>query len=105
MRACHGLLHRPWRHAAGSKPAARKTSGASKQYAAARCMRAHGIQNFPDPDSFGGNSVSQMPGSSTITIAGIPFSGPAFEAAEKLCDPLGLGIRPPARSASTRSGS
>ena len=68
-----------------------KTSGASKQYAAARCMRAHGIQNFPDPDSYGGNPVSQTPGSSTITIAGIPFSGPAFQNAEKLCDPLGLG--------------
>ncbi len=75
----------------GSKPAAPKTSGASKQYAAARCMRAHGIQNFPDPDSFGGNTVNQVPGSPTITIAGISFSGPAFEKAEKLCDPLGLG--------------
>ncbi len=59
-------------------------------------MRAHGIQNFPDPDSYGGNSVTSSPGSGTITIAGIPFSGPAFEAAEKRCDPLGLGSpRPP----------
>jgi hypothetical protein len=78
-----------------SKPVAAKTSGASKQYAAARCMRAHGIQNFPDPDSYGGNPVSSTPGSGTITIAGIPFSGPAFDAAEKLCDPLGLGSSRP----------
>jgi hypothetical protein len=79
-----------------SKPVASKTSGASRQYAAARCMRAHGIQNFPDPDSFGGNTVNQVPGSATITIAGVSFSGPAFEAAEKRCDPLGLASgRPP----------
>jgi hypothetical protein len=87
----------------GSKPAAHKTAGFSKQYAAARCMRAHGIQNFPDPRSDGGNTVSSSPGSSTITIAGIPFSGPTFEKAEKLCDPLGLGTgRPPISEATKR---
>ncbi|HEX3617520.1 MAG TPA: hypothetical protein VHU61_13325, partial [Solirubrobacteraceae bacterium] len=80
----------------GSKPAARKLTGSSKQYAAARCMRAHGVQNFPDPDSYGGNTVAMTPGSDVITIAGISFSGPAFKAAEKLCNPLGLASpRPP----------
>ncbi len=80
----------------GSKPAARPTTGSGKQYAAARCMRAHGVPNFPDPNSFGGNPVLASPGSDTITIAGVPFSGPAFEAAEKRCDPLGLASpRPP----------
>ena len=80
----------------GSKPAPHRSTGFSKQYAAARCMRTHGIQNFPDPRADGGNTVSQTPGSSTITIAGIAFSGPAFESAEKLCDPLGLGSPRPA---------
>ena len=79
-----------------SKPAAHRNSGANKQYAAARCMRNHGIENFPDPGADGGNPVSATPGSDTITIAGIPFSGPAFERAEKICNPLGLGSpRPP----------
>lgn len=86
----------------GSKPAAHRTAGFSKQYAAARCMRAHGIQNFPDPRSDGGNTVSSSPGSSTITIAGIAFSGPAFEQAEKLCDPLGLGTGPPPITEATK---
>jgi hypothetical protein len=85
-----------------SKPAAHKAAGFSKQYAASRCMRAHGIQNFPDPRSDGGNTVSSSPGSSTITIAGIAFSGPAFEKAEKLCDPLGLGTGPPPISEATK---
>lgn len=80
----------------GSKPAAHKTSGSSKQFAAARCMRAHGVPNFPDPDKYGGNSVTMTPGSPGITIAGISFSGPAFKNAERICNPLGLGSpRPP----------
>ena len=81
-----------------AKPASHKGAGASKQFAASRCMRAHGVPNFPDPRSDGGNSVSASPGSSTITLAGIPFSGPAFKNAEKLCDPLGLGAGRPAIS-------
>jgi hypothetical protein len=81
-----------------SKPAHHTSPGFSKQYAAARCMRRHGIQNFPDPDSYGGNPVSYTPGSGVITIANIPFSGPAFSAAEKACDPLGLGQPRPAIS-------
>jgi hypothetical protein len=81
-----------------ARPAARQPSGASKQYSASRCMRAHGVQNFPDPDSYGGNPVSMTPGSDVITIAGTSFSGPAFRNAEKLCNPLGLtSPRPPIR--------
>ena len=82
----------------GSKAPKPKPTGSSRQYAAARCMRAHGVPTFPDPDSYGGNTVAQTPGSDTITIAGIAFSGPAFQSAEKLCDPLGLGTARPAIS-------
>ena len=86
-----------------SKPALHKHSvGFTAQYAAARCMRAHGVSNFPDPESDGGNSVSASVGSSTITIAGIAFSGPAFERGEKLCNPLGLGTGPPPISEATK---
>ena len=56
--------------------------------AASQCMRAHGIRNFPDPVKGSGGvglSVSKIPGSSTITVAGITFSGPAFTAAAKVC--------------------
>lgn len=65
------------------------TGAAHSQMAAARCMRVHGVANFPDPGPHGGMKVLLSPGSSTVTIDGIPFSGPAFQAAEKVCQPLG----------------
>jgi hypothetical protein len=53
-----------------------------------QCMRAHGVPSFPDPtESSGGEglSVSKSPGSQVITVAGVAFTGPAFEAAAKTC--------------------
>jgi hypothetical protein len=61
-----------------------------------RCMRAHRVPNFPDPGSNGGMSVNLSPGGSTITIDGIAFSGPTFQAAEKICTPLGSSGAKPA---------
>jgi hypothetical protein len=55
---------------------------------ASQCMRAHGIKDFPDPvkgPGGSGLSVAASPGSATITVDGIPFSGPAFAAAAKTC--------------------
>jgi len=63
--------------------------------AASQCMRAHGIANFPDPtQSPGGEglSVTKTPGNATVTVAGIPFSGPAFTAAAQACK-FGPGAR------------
>ncbi len=54
-------------------------------------MRAHGVPNFPDPGPSGGMTVVFSPGSSTPTIDGITFSGPAFAAAERVCSPFGSG--------------
>jgi hypothetical protein len=66
------------------------TNAANPQaVAASECMRAHGIRNFPDPEKGPGGgvgiSVSVTPGSPTMTVAGITFSGPAFTAAAKAC--------------------
>jgi hypothetical protein len=59
-------------------------------------MRSHGVPNFPDPGPKGGMTVLFSPGSTTPTIDGITFNGPAFNAAEKICDPLGNpDSRPP----------
>jgi len=75
------------RHSAGA--------GGNAQLAASQCMRAHGVPNFPDPrkSSSGseGMTVLITPGSSAVTVAGIPFSGPAFLAAEKSCKFMGGG--------------
>jgi hypothetical protein len=73
-----------------------KSAAYSRQFEAARCMRAHGVPNFPDPDKYGGNPISGSPNTPGITIAGVTFGGPAFVRAEKLCNPLGLANgRPP----------
>ncbi len=75
-------------HAAGPK--------ATSQQLLARCMRAHGVPNFPDPGAGGvGFAVSAIPGSPTLTVDGIAFSGPAFESAVKTCKLFGGGTAPP----------
>ncbi len=65
------------------------TSASNPQaVAASECMRAHGIRNFPDPVRSPGGvglSVTESPGTETITVGGITFSGPAFTAAAKTC--------------------
>ena len=89
------------RAACGSSVA---TSGAAsrssnEELAASECMRAHGVTNFPDPrKGAGGEGLTVLfsPNSSAVTIGGITFSGPAFEAAEKACSFFGpAGGNPP----------
>jgi hypothetical protein len=61
-------------------------------------MRAHGVPNFPDPKKgpYGeGLTVLFPPNSSAVMIGGIPFSGPAFQAATKACKFFGGGHRSP----------
>jgi hypothetical protein len=86
----------------GSKPAA--ASGSA--LAISECMRAHGVSNFPDPivgpSGSPGMSVSSTPGSSTITVEGVAFSGPAFQSAVKVCKLFGGGSSPPAISESDK---
>jgi hypothetical protein len=84
-----------------TKPAASSNS----QLALSQCMRAHGVPNFPDPTVGPGGegmSVNSSPGSSTVTVEGIPFSGPAFQAAEKTCKFFGGGSAPPPVSESQK---
>jgi len=64
------------------------TTGASTQLTAAQCMRARGVPNFPDPGPNGGFQTILSSGGA-VRINGITFSGPAFEAAEKICKPGG----------------
>jgi hypothetical protein len=75
------------------------TAATSPQFALAKCMRSHGVPNFPDPTSGPGGegfSILQSAGSSSVTINGIAFSGPAFHAAQKACQSAGsLGAPAP----------
>jgi hypothetical protein len=63
----------------------------SSPIALSKCMRAHGVPNFPDPTAGPGGAglqISQTPGSSALTVNGVTLSGPAFEAASKACKRL-----------------
>jgi hypothetical protein len=68
--------------ASGPPPSAADQAKFRKQaLAQARCMRAHGVPNFPDPQ-FGDN------GQATLAIkkgSGLDPHDPAFQRAQKLC--------------------
>jgi hypothetical protein len=81
----------------GSDSKPRGSANVNPQLQAAQCMRAHGVPNFPDPAAGPGGegfSVNGSPGSTTLTVDGIEFGGPAFTAAAKTCR-FGPGGGPP----------
>jgi hypothetical protein len=49
----------------------------------ARCMRSHGVSNFPDPSVSGGHVLMQLSPSS-----GIDPNSPAFKSAQQACQAL-----------------
>ena len=74
--------------ACGGGSSHKATAGTNAELAISECMRAHGVPNFPDPGKGAGGSEGMtvlLTGSSVVTVHGIPFSGPAFEAAKKTC--------------------
>jgi hypothetical protein len=67
----------------GGHPTAAQTAEAkSKALAMAKCMRTHGVPNFPDPQfQSGPNGAVGV----KISGAGIDPNSPAFQAAQKAC--------------------
>lgn len=77
----------------GGKPSAQELAKLrAGALAMARCMRTHGVPHFPDP------VVSTGPGGLGIGVktragsVGMDPSSPAFQAAQKLCQPLMGGV-------------
>jgi hypothetical protein len=55
----------------------------------ARCMRANGVPNFPDPPgngSYGVKSFAQQSNGRTVSINGVPVSAPAFRSTLANCN-------------------
>lgn len=75
MQACRSKLPN-----GGHPSAAEAAKARSTALAFSRCMRRHGITNFPDPQ-FQGNAVRMQFGPSS----GINPSSPAFQAAQNAC--------------------
>lgn len=71
-----------------------KNNDVSAAYAFSRCMRSHGLPNFPDP------KVSTSPGHASVGIAVNPSetSSPKFNSAQKACQ----GILPAPNSHSAQ---
>lgn len=81
--ACGGLIA-----ACGSSSSPTTTStaaakGYSQAIAFSKCMRSHGVPNFPDPSTSGGGIHIAIEGGS-----GVNPQAPAFQAAQKSCRPL-----------------
>ncbi len=76
-RACAAYLP----PAAGPPPKVRAQQ-LGQELAFARCMRAHGVPNFPDPSSSGGQDG---------LAAGIDPQSPAFQSAARVCGAGGSG--------------
>jgi hypothetical protein len=70
----------------GSNPS--QTEANREGLSFARCMRSHGVANFPDPTPNGG-------GFNFSNVAGISPSSPAFKAAQTACKNLLPVKRPP----------
>jgi hypothetical protein len=75
-KACENLIPAASASAHGIPAKAKQAA-----LAHARCMRQHGVSNYPDP-TFSGNGVSQKSGGRDLN----PQSA-AFQAAEKACQP------------------
>ncbi len=80
MQACRSYLP-----SGGRLSAAAAAKAKSQALAMARCMRSHGVPNFPDPQ------FQNVPGGGIgvkIAGAGIDPTSPQFQVAQKACRPI-----------------
>jgi hypothetical protein len=87
--ACKSLL--PPRHTLTPAQQAAVRAQALKY---ARCMRAHGISDFPDPDSHGNIALKPKPGGD------LDPNNPRYKAADKACRAEQPGFLPPGKGGS-----
>lgn len=91
-----------------SSPGTSPASAHAKGLAFARCMRSHGVPNFPDPTGNGQGGIeiqaTQRAGSGpSLKVNGVPVSAPAFQSAQQACQSLlPNGGHPPQLSASQK---
>ncbi|HWE33834.1 MAG TPA: hypothetical protein VG410_10140 [Solirubrobacteraceae bacterium] len=78
--------------ACGSSNSNSASSGASRAaqgIAFAKCMRSHGVPNFPDPSGGGGGGLevqaSDTGSGQSMKVDGVPVNAPAFQSAMRAC--------------------
>ena len=77
LAACGGSSH-PAKQTAAAKRA-------GSMLALAKCMRANGVPNFPDPGGDGGGIQVQAAADGAMTVNGVAVSAPAFKNATSRC--------------------
>lgn len=82
----------------GSSPgsaASQQAQGLAKGLEFARCMRTHGVRNFPDPVASNGNGIAISIRNSMGSGGGVDPNSPVFQAAMQACRPLlRAGVNP-----------
>ena len=80
--ACGGPTGPGVANAGPTSSASPSASASGSALAFSRCMRAHGITGFPDPDSHGNLGINAGPGT------GIDPNSPQYKAADQACKHL-----------------
>lgn len=75
-KACRGIIPAP---PTAAQQAAQRQAKAASLLAFARCLRSHGVTNFPDPSAEG---QLRLP---TVEAAGVDIHAPSFLTAAKAC--------------------
>jgi hypothetical protein len=78
--ACESLHQAAQNAARGGKPSERPDPAKALNFS--KCMRTHGLRDFPDPGANGGIQIRGTPGSD------LNPNSPAFQAAQKACQPI-----------------
>lgn len=71
-------------NASGSTGAKSDPASASKALAFAKCMRSHGVSNFPDPKN-GKLDLQVQKTPDSTSVNGAEVNGPAFQSAMQAC--------------------
>jgi hypothetical protein len=86
VAACGGTDEEPASASAGSPNSGDQEKMREAQLKFAQCMRANGVEKFPDPDANGGTRIAVGPDSG--------IDPEEFEAASKKCEQYRSDIRP-----------
>jgi hypothetical protein len=78
--SCAALHHAAQTAARGGRPAEKRDPTRALNFS--KCMRAHGLPDFPDPSPGGGIQIQGTAGSD------LNPDSPAFQAAQKVCQPI-----------------
>ncbi len=97
QHACQGILPAPENTGPSETPQQLRRK-LQAELAFVRCLRSHGLSNFPDPNAQGKLSPE------ALTASGVDLQSPAFASAGQACLPAAAGLITPAELAQVEHG-